>query len=334
MGSWPSNRSDIRRSRCLGAARPCRRWLWQRDRVELSSPTNQATRQRLLARYGDRVNAWWDSLPEVLTSLSSRWEFSLQGPVGRGNSSLVLRCRLHDGRPGVLKLLPEREIARAEAHALRSWAPSRRVPEVWGHDADRGALLLEAMAGEAPLSEWGESVALEDIAALICALHDSGVPELRAGVVPLAERVDFMFDHWAHRHGDDASVAAVVSAEQVRRGYELARRLAHQEAAPVLLHGDLHPANVLDGGGGRGLAAIDPRACVGDPAFDAVDWVFWPQDDPEKWRDRCTCLATALGTDGDRIWQWCRTFAAMLAATTAMRGGDARRVAAFLEIAP
>ncbi|OUC96640.1 hypothetical protein CA984_14275 [Streptosporangium minutum] len=40
-----------------------------------------------------------------------------------------------------------------------------------------------------------------------------------------------------------------------------------------LVHGDLHPGNVLDGGP-RGLVVIDPRPCVGDPAFDAVDWVL------------------------------------------------------------
>jgi streptomycin 6-kinase len=41
----------------------------------------------------------------------------------------------------------------------------------------------------------------------------------------------------------------------------------------VLLHGDLHLGNVLDGGPSRGLVAIDPKACLGDPCFDAVDYV-------------------------------------------------------------
>lgn len=32
------------------------------------------------------------------------------------------------------------------------------------------------------------------------------------------------------------------------------------------------------GGGNRGLVAIDPRPCVGEPAFDAAEWVFWNAD--------------------------------------------------------
>ena len=47
----------------------------------------------------------------------------------------------------------------------------------------------------------------------------------------------------------------------------------------MLLHGDLTPVNVLDGGVERGLVAIDPAPCVGDPAFDAIDLVLWRADD-------------------------------------------------------
>jgi streptomycin 6-kinase len=35
----------------------------------------------------------------------------------------------------------------------------------------------------------------------------------------------------------------------------------------------------LDGGVERGLVAIDPAPCRGDPAFDAVDPVYWRADD-------------------------------------------------------
>ena len=60
----------------------------------------------------------------------------------------------------------------------------------------------------------------------------------------------------------------------VERSYVAARWLADEGAGRrVLLHGDLHLRNVLAGPPGRELVAIDPRACVGDPAFDLVDWI-------------------------------------------------------------
>lgn len=302
--------------------------------VEFSSQILEATRERLRARFGEKVEPWWERLPETLANLASRWALSLEEPVGRGNTSLVVRCRRRDGREAILKVIPEPELARAETRALHSWGSSGRVPDVWGYDTTLGALLLEAIPGETPLSERGVGVALGDIAELIRALHRSGAAVVGDGIVSLADRVEFMFNHWTERHGRSPAVARVVSVERVRRGYELAQALAVHQDAPVLLHGDLHPSNVLDGGDTRGLVAIDPRPCVGDAAFDAVDWVFWPKDDPQNWQPRCSQLAVALGVDRERVWDWCRTFAAMLAATTATRGGRPDRVDAFLALAP
>jgi streptomycin 6-kinase len=320
--------------RCISPYAGSHLATWHAHVVEFSSQLLEATRERLRVRFGESVEPWWESLPERLATLASRWALSLEEPVGRGNTSLVVRCRRRDDRAAVLKVTPDAELARAEARALRSWGPSGRVPEVWGYDATLGALLLEAIPNEVPLAELGVGVDLGDIAGLISALHHSGAPVVGDGVVWLADRVDFMFNYWTERFGNSSDVVAVVSVERVHRGYELAQTLAKHRDAPVLLHGDLHAYNVLDGGDTRGLVAIDPRPCVGDAAFDAVDWVFWPKDDPQNWRPRCTQLATALGIDRNRVWDWCRTFAAMLAATTATRGGRADRVDAFLALAP
>jgi streptomycin 6-kinase len=206
------------------------------------------------------------------------------------------------------------------------------VPLVWGSDAASGALLLEAIAGAIPLSERHAAVELDEIASLIGGLHRSGAPVVADGAVSLAARVEFIFEHWIERHtrrGEE--VTRAVPIDRLRRGYEIARELA---AVPVLLHGDLHPGNVLDGGEGRGLVAIDPRPCVGDAAFDVVDWVSWAVDDPGAWEPRSRAFALALGLDHGRLWAWCAALAAMLAAAEAARGARAQRVAALLALSP
>jgi streptomycin 6-kinase len=101
-------------------------------------------------------------------------------------------------------------------------------------------------------------------------------------------------------------------ADAFERGARAAATLAAEPAPAVLLHGDLHPGNVLDGGPGRGLVVIDPRPCVGDPAFDAVDWVFH-RAKPGEWAPRARALAAAMGCDADRLWRWCVVFAPMIA---------------------
>jgi streptomycin 6-kinase len=280
------------------------------------------------------MEPWWEALPDTLADLTHRWEVTLDEPVGRGNTSLVLRCRRTDGAAAILKLVPDNDIVRAEAHALRSWSASHRVPEVWEDDPSAGAILLEAIPNEIPISETTSSVSLGDIADLIRSLHRTGTPEVGRGIVSLSDRVEFMFGHWQATSGQDSQVTRVVPVERVQRGYDLARTLAAEADQPVLLHGDLHASNVLDGGAQRGLIAIDPRPCVGDATFDGVDWVFWPIDDPHNWQPRCTSLASELGHDAERLWEWCRTFAAMLAATTALREGQTDRFDAFIALAP
>jgi streptomycin 6-kinase len=303
--------------------------------VDFSSPTLGATRGRLLARFGARVEPWWERLPGAIAELAARWELVVGDAVGRGNTSLVVRCRRADGRPAVLKLTPDAELGAAEASALRCWESSGRVPLVWGCDAALGALLLEAIPSETPLSELGRAVALDEVADLIGGLHRSGAAVAADGWATLAARVEFIFEHWVERHGRRGEVVTrAVPVDRLRRGQELARELAADAGEPVLLHGDLHPGNVLDGGTVRGLVAIDPRPCVGDAAVDAVDWVFWAVDDPGAWEPRSRELAVALGLDHERLWAWCAAFAAMLAAAEAARGASAEQVAALLALSP
>jgi streptomycin 6-kinase len=206
---------------------------------------------------------------------------------------------------------------------------------VWGYDAASGALLLEAIASELPLSELGRAVDLDEVASLIRGLHRSGAPVVTNGVGSLAEGVEFIFELWIERHGRRGeALTRAVPVERPRRGHELARQLVADAGVPVLLHGDLHPGNVLDGGAARGLVAIDPRPCVGEAAVDAVDWVFWGVDDPRAWEPRSRDLARALGLDHERLWAWCAAFAAMLAASKVARGAAAEEIAALLALAP
>jgi streptomycin 6-kinase len=285
--------------------------------LETSSPTLEATRGRLLGRFGTRVEPWWESLPATVAELAERWQLVVGDAVGRGSTSLVVRCRRADGRPAVLKLTPDAEIAAAEAWALRSWESSGRTPVVWGDDAALGALLLEA------------------IPSLINGLHHSGAPLVANGVRSLAEGIEFIFPHWIERHaGRGESATRAVPVERLLRGHELARDLVDDAGTPVLLHGDLHPGNVLHGGAARGLVAIDPRPCVGEAAVDAVDWVFWTEADPLAWEQRSRDLARALDVDHERLWAWCAAFAAMLAASRAAHGAGAEEIAALLALAP
>lgn len=100
----------------------------------------------------------------------------------------------------------------------------------------------------------------------------------------------------------------------------------------VLLHGDLHLGNVLDGGPARGLVAIDPRACAGDRCFDGVDYAL-DGAGLDGVGSRCAALAPAAGLDPDRLYAWCCAVAPIIAISRIGHPGKEQAVAELLTLA-
>lgn len=121
-----------------------------------------------------------------------------------------------------------------------------------------------------------------------------------------------MFD-LAGRRRDDRIPADLLASSR-------AAALALAAKGPrKLVHGDLHPGNVL-AGAGRAVA-IDPRPCIGDPAFDAVDWVLHP---------RHTQLSVF---DADRVRAWCEALAVLVAMSRLRTHKPDNYIESLLELA-
>jgi len=277
------------------------------------------------------VEPWFDALPRLLEDLGGRWELELESPVPRGSMSAVFRCRTADGRAAVLKVAPDQARLATEARALAAWR-TQHVPAVLAVDEALGALLLEAVEPGTPLAESPSQPGAEQLAALVSSLHENGSPD--PSFPPVAARVAHLFDSGRKHHERRPDLAGLVPPELYERGRALALRLAEDAPATVLLHGDLTPLNVLDGGEARGLVAIDPAACLGDPAFDAVDLVLWRAEDAGTIAARVEALAAEGGADPGRLLAWCSAFAGMTALETAENGaGSPRQLRTYVELA-
>ena len=267
--SWASGETDY-----CSASSPDRRQkvaaqIMVRSRVP---ELDDELRRRLGRRFGSGIGSWLDGLPPVLADLGGGWRIDFESIIQRGSMSVVIRCRTADGRPAVLKISPDRRRVAEEAAAL-AWWKTVHVPAVLAVDERVGGLLIEAVEPGTPLAE---SVAAyprpESVAALMTSLHVQSVPDY--SYRPVAERIANLYESGRKNYERRPQLATLIPPKLYERGCELAMRLSADAPTTVLLHGDLTPVNVLDGGE-RGLVAIDPAPCLGDPAFDAIDIVLW-----------------------------------------------------------
>jgi streptomycin 6-kinase len=246
-----------------------------------------------------------------------------------GASSVVLRCEWPDGRPAVLKLSPDLALMAEQAEVLRLFAPSGRVPAVLAADSDAGAMVLEEILPGTPAADlpqdpmplqWGE---------LLSALHGVAAPALLAR--DLRGRCDEFFSRIGRRLSEPL-IGRHIGDPVWQRAISRCHTLLDTQTRPVLLHGDLHLGNALDGGAARGLVAIDPKACLGDPCFDAVDYVVAGAGQ-EGVATRCERVAVACGLDGARLHAWSQVIAPLAAIAQLSEGGPQPAVDELLALA-
>ncbi|HWC82371.1 MAG TPA: aminoglycoside phosphotransferase family protein [Pseudonocardiaceae bacterium] len=263
----------------------------------------------LVSRFGPTARRWVADAPALAARLAERWELRLGAMFANGASSLIWRCDCPDGTPAVLKLSPDHALVAGQLEMLRLFAPSGLVPAVLAAAPEAGAVVLTEIrpgteAGDLPPDrlprQWG---------ALMSALHATPAPHDLTR--DLRGRCDESFARIGRRLSEPL-IGARISPAMWQRAIERCHRLLDTQSRPVVLHGDLHPGNVLDGGPGRGLMAIDPKACLGDPCFDAVDYVVAGAGQ-EGIAARCARMAAACGLDGGRLSAWSQVIAPMAA---------------------
>jgi streptomycin 6-kinase len=180
-------------------------------------------------------------------------------------------------------------------------------------DAARSAILLEWLPESTELTADASGIA--DVASLIGDLY---LPRgtLPANIPRARERVEFVFELWDRRRRTLRE--SPIDAAVWRRCREAALDMANE--GDSLLHGDLHPGNILRTGNRSRIVAIDPRPCIGDPAMDLTDLAMTGAGSEAAIRRRCRQLADmADPIDAGRLWLWCCNFAPIMAVSLVRR---------------
>src|SRR2546423_7960895 len=147
----------------------------------------------------------------------------------------LIRCRLADRRPAVLKVSPDRKRLANEAAALSTWT-TVHTPSVLAVDESVGALLLEAIEPGIPLVESLTYPQLDGVAELLRSMRATGAPDPSFPL--LAHRVAYLFDSGTKPYVRHPELIELVPPELYERGRRLATRLVEHVSPASLLHGD------------------------------------------------------------------------------------------------
>lgn len=244
---------------------------------------------------------WIHELPALVRVLEDEWGFTIGAAYDEGTEAYVAEAVLTDGTPAVLKLLvPGRgDAARHEITVLRL-ADGVGCPQLFRHDAERGALLMERLGPS--LHRLGRP--FEQRLPIVCDTVASmwrpvGDVDLPTG----AEKGRWLIDHVVSSWEE---LDRPCSARAVQHAVTAAERriAAHDDERAVLVHGDAHEWNVLQAGDGWKL--IDPDGLRAEREYDLG---ILMREDPEElmesdpW-DRARWLADRTGCDATAIWEW------------------------------
>jgi streptomycin 6-kinase len=257
--------------------------------------------ERLAATCGKtpESTAWLERLHGTVSSLQSRWSLAIAAPFDGDEASCawVAPATRADGTAAVLKLgMPHME-GEHEIDGLRFWNgdPTVRLLEA---DDELNAMLLERCEPGTvlrSLSEPEQDVVMAQLLRRLWRTVSAPHP-FRS----LAE----MTAVWSQEAIADS--ARWPDAGLVREGLRLFEELPRNAPTEVLLATDLHAGNVLRAQRQPWLV-IDPKPFVGDPAYDATQYLLNCErlrSDPLPTIRR---FAELLGLQPERVRLW--TFA-------------------------
>ena len=253
---------------------------------------------------GEDWSRWLDRLPRLADDLLAEWELHPTSEPLHGFCSLVVPVRDADGTPAALKVTFDGDDESLhEGLALQHWA-GRGAVRLLRADPRRRALLLAWLPGPDLGDAW-DVEACEVVGGLYARLHVPALPQL----VSVSSYVERWLGELAEL-GRDVPIPRRHVEQALSIGPDL---MAVDGSRPVVVHGDLHYANVMSDEAGEWLA-IDPKPMSGDRHYEPAPMLWNRMDElsgpgavgsvRDGLRRRFHALVDAGGLDEARARDW------------------------------
>ena len=253
---------------------------------------------------GEEWGRWLDRLPRLADDLVRDWHLTPAADPLHGFCSLVLPVLDADGVPAALKVTFDGdEESLHEGLALQRWG-GRGAVHLQRADPHRRALLLAWLPGP-DLGDTWDIEACEVVGGLYGLLHVPALPQLAT----VASYVERWLAELAEL-GRDLPIPRRYVEQALSSGPDL---IADDGTRPVVVHGDLHYANVMADAAGEWLA-IDPKPMSGDSHYEPAPMLWNRMEElggpgavgsvRDGLRRRFHALVDAAGLDEARARDW------------------------------
>ncbi len=242
-----------------------------------------------------------------LRELHQRWRLTADSAPFRTHSSL-LQPVLYRGLPAMVKIaLCQEEYQGGLVMQFWNGEGAARV-----YDRDDEALLLERAACQRSLAgmvaEGKDDEATRILCEVVNRLHQHKAPA-SLPLTPLSQRL--------------AALEKATTTPYLRAA-AIARELLSDPQPSVVLHGDIHHANIIDAD--RGWIAIDPKGLSGERGYDFANILCNPDEatalTPGRLLRQVDIIAECSALDRQRLLAWVAVHGALSAAWLEEDGAD------------
>ena len=244
-----------------------------------------------------KYEAWVDKLSDILDEAVMEYALSNLLPIdGALGSNFVLSALQYNRNPVVLKLSSDIEGLEREILALKAFEGYGAVQII---EHKKGELLLERAKPGKSLKSYFPSMdkeAIEITCIIMKRLHKApyskkSFPHIRDWLKALDKEWDIPENH-------------------LNKARILRDKLLLSSGADVLLHGDLHHGNILNGK--EGWVVIDPKGVIGEEAFEVGAFIRNPMPRLLQFtgakniiKKRIEYFSKILDISESRISDWC-----------------------------